>query len=626
VTGIPTKFAIVDQALPLIGSVGSNEHRFVYLGAIGASLGDFLPSGVSGPRSPYLDVWSPVLRLFAGTTPTNGVAYCLNTLWTRLSRLRQVIDDKDKLELFGMIDELRELDAIGKSLSAAVAQIPGMQAEVFESIKRAEPFPSSRPKVPPSNAWHVRGTLHGSHPGRFLRALRERATASTASAKAFAVGAGIGYASDLCGNPYINSVVNAPHRSHWWRHRWISNNIDTWVWGYYRANASMSGVTPNPPYPDWPNLREANLQDRLEFGLDPAAVLGGVRAGGPFGFPLPQEIVDVWLAAYRDTYGAPPPGVDSAGLQGAASLAWLVLWLQTSGQAIPCVPLGRIRHPEASTRPSWMDSVGQVDVDGQIIQPPMPSRDPDPDEAELVSALIAAVVAAFNFYAGVVVTGIDWLVTAIVLAVDAVTDPKWDELSVHIGWVLVYLSGEIKELHDLMALSGLGFPYTEQLAHNAEALRAGVRTGNSNALDTVRSVRDTGDYPQTRWPLLDSDWIRRPTGSVELPAVSAYATAQEVWPSHFVDGHRSGTAIQENPLTSALTDPAIFAQRAALLNSSRPPGLLFGNAIDVAVALSPLDSPAPPLDWDLDADPGIGMPTWVLPSPGAPRGSAVVEP
>jgi hypothetical protein len=75
-----------------------------------------------------------------------------------------------------------------------------------------------------------------------------------------------------------------------------------------------------------------------------------------------------------------------------------------------------------------------------------------------------------------------------------------------------------------------------------------------------------------------------------------------------------------------VTDPAVFANRAALLNSSRPPGLFFGNAIDVAVALSPLGSTAPLLDWDLDADPGIGMPTWVLPGSGAPRGSAVVEP
>lgn len=77
-----------------------------------------------------------------------------------------------------------------------------------------------------------------------------------------------------------------------------------WVWGYYGTSASMSGVTPSPPYADWPNVREANPQDRLGFGLDPAAVLGGVRAGGPFGAPLPQEIVDAWLAAYRDTYGA----------------------------------------------------------------------------------------------------------------------------------------------------------------------------------------------------------------------------------------------------------------------------------------------------------------------------------
>src|SRR5206468_6769938 len=124
------------------------------------------------------------------------------------------------------------------------------------------------PKSPPSNAWQARDTLHGSQTGRFLRALTE--LASDDHQKAYALGATIGYAADLCGNPFINNVVGAPYRNQWWRHRWISNHIDTWVYGYYRLGGGNvvqvpnSGV-PRPLYTDWPNVCEAGLHKRIEL-------------------------------------------------------------------------------------------------------------------------------------------------------------------------------------------------------------------------------------------------------------------------------------------------------------------------------------------------------------------------
>ena len=80
---------------------------------------------------------------------------------------------------------------------------------------------------------------------------------------AYAYGYVVGYAANVCGSPFINSCVGGPHRTQWWRRRFTNNFVDAWVHGRYELDPRpVPADVPSPPYPDWPNLAVANLQQR----------------------------------------------------------------------------------------------------------------------------------------------------------------------------------------------------------------------------------------------------------------------------------------------------------------------------------------------------------------------------
>jgi hypothetical protein len=82
--------------------------------------------------------------------------------------------------------------------------------------------------------------------------------------------------------------------------------------------------------------------------------------------------------------------------------------------------------------------------------------------------------------------------------------------------------------------------------------------------------------------------------------------------------------VQVNPALPLVIDQSEFAGRQSRLGDSLATEGAFGNAVDVALLI--LKTPPDQLlDWDLDGDPGIGYPTWLLPSPTSPRSAAVSE-
>jgi hypothetical protein len=284
--------------------------------------------GVAPPNTPCFQAWLPVLRLLSGlpaaggAPATNGIYQDLKTLRDTLSKLDQVVKDKSKFGLLGMKDELDALPGVVTAIQTQMRTVTALRGTIATAILSGAP----RTKVAPPSAWFSRDTLHGSHTGRFLQALRQRADAANDKRfKAFALGALVGYGADLCGNPFINSVVGAPYRNHWWRRRWISNFVDTWVWGFYgkggaaKVSVPANGV-PNPLYTNWPNVCEGKLHERITLpGINQDSVLLSIRTSTPVPAVLPQAFLDYWLGAYADTYGPPNPtsGVDGSGLQSA---------------------------------------------------------------------------------------------------------------------------------------------------------------------------------------------------------------------------------------------------------------------------------------------------------------------
>ena len=98
----------------------------------------------------------------------------------------------------------------------------------------------------------------------------------------------------------------------------------------------MSGDDPTPPYADWPDLCDKNLQTRLALGaMDEADLMHRVKIRKPFpASVLPDDFGNFWVQAYHQTYGGASkvPDVSASDLNDAYHMTWLVLWFQTSGK------------------------------------------------------------------------------------------------------------------------------------------------------------------------------------------------------------------------------------------------------------------------------------------------------
>jgi hypothetical protein len=397
---------------------------------------------------------------------------------------------------------------------------------------------------------------------------------------------------------------------------------------------------PNPPYTNWPNLCSAGLHARIELpGVDVDQIFDSIRKKTPLPAVLPHEFIVFWLDAYAKTYNVDRAqlGIDADALQSAYAIIYLVIWLQTAGAIIPCMPSDQINYPDnCGQRPSWVAADGSVVINGQVRTPPQLQPNTNPSVAEIVSGILLAILGLFTLFAGAVAAGILELGGAIALIADGATNPDWDQLRCHIGWVSPYFYNLTNALHELLKWGSYGYPYSAELAHNSIyfAIRQEV-TPPDAALNTVQSL-PLEVYPLQGWSCGLSDWIRVPTAQLEAPAQIAYPNQEPTWPFHFVDGlnwlRQTPAPIQENPLRSLpgrsplIRDDAEFKNRQANLRQTDLVNMLFGNALDVSLELLQNTSLDQFLNWDLDGDPGYGFPTWQVRTSTSARSSSVPEP
>jgi hypothetical protein len=396
---------------------------------------------------------------------------------------------------------------------------------------------------------------------------------------------------------------------------------------------------PNPLYTNWSNLCCAKMQKYIELnGIDEDSILKSIHDGNAVPAVLPKEFLAFWLAAYEKAYGKPSAGggVDESGLQSAYAMTWLILWLQTSGEVIPCMPVDRINYPDdCGERPDWIAADGSVATGGTVTSPPMPDTSPSPDVLEIVCGVILAILGLLTWNYSAVGGGIALIIGGAMVA-DGATDPDWDQLQCYTDWVFVYFYNLTNAFHDLLKWAGLGFPYTQELAHNSIALKILQQVMPTDAaLNTVRSRAAYDYYPASRWlPKAPPNFITYPTESLESPNENAYPTSA-TWPSHFADGLQftaaNATPKQVNALntlsgsTPLARDATEWQARRGKLAAAKAVDKFFGNAVDVSMDLIQNAKSKDFLDWDLDGDPGIGFPTWLLPKKQAPRSTAIPE-
>lgn len=545
------------------------------------------------------------------------------------------------------------MKALAEGLRAQLGTVTGLLEPFAVAVQAVGRKGIDRWKIPLSRGWRVRNTLHGSGTGRFLREVRRRADASGDSRlMAYADGAVIAYAAALCGNSFINGIVGGPYRNHWWRNRWVSNYVDTWVWGYVEKRRkvrltgdeivfNLQGRVPTPTLPTWDNLCGAELQKRIAIGgITETVVLNAIGSRTPLPAHLPAELIRLWLGSYRATYGTPPAGmsdgIDGAAVQSAYALTWLNLWLGTSAGFLGCIPPDQVNLPDGcGSRPDWVAVDGSVVLPGgSVVAPPNPPMG-SPSWAEVASAIALAILAGINYAVGNIAGGTA-LIAASVALLDDATPPDWDKLSCHAEWLAVYLTNLENALRELLVAAGLGYPYTVQLAHNEiqfSPMSGGQVVPPTAALNTCRSVSSLQNvYPRSFWspsPAQLSNWTQYPTEPAEDPGQRSYHQLL-AWPLDFVDGMvftpapGGFSSSQTNPVRMSGPTPTVISheeweQRSSQLATDDTVGGPFGNAVDVAGLLLSTDANAY-LDWDLDNDRGIGWPTWFWDNPSVPPG------
>jgi hypothetical protein len=630
--GLATRLVIAERVraqLPAADRVAIDHQPQWYLfGALGPAIGDFVPSdqattlgGVG--RTPYWAVWKEVLKIAVGDTAGGipGVVPVLRSMKGLLDSIDQAVNDEDVGALEDIVDSGAQatLDQAGADLTLILQQF----SDPLRLLLLGQLMGSaSRPRIDdtinlvPPGLWTGRDWLHWRSTGTFVAALRQRADGSGDERLiAYSRGWQVTYAALTAASGFVDSAVGSVYRTHWWRHRWVSNFVDAWVWGYYDVGASMAGDIPTPPFADWTGVCSANLQDLVNVsggGVDHEANAKAIADETPLPHLLPTDFTGYWLAAFGDAYGTGgvPPFSDDTLQKGYAALL-TVLWFQSSGAVIGCNPLPGSPPGTCGSGgpPDWVNPTQTNPVTGQPFLPQPPSPEADPDVAEIVSGIILALLGIVACAFGGWAVGAAAIVGGIVMIVDGAMQPDWDDLRCDVYWLKVYLFNGLTALHNLTVLGGVQHPYGRDLAVDELVLSfgdaslpytSGAAVAKSKGIDGLRQP----------WGGTLSTWTSPPTEPSESQLTDVWGRPG-LWPSALVDDDVA------NPLDIAVADPP----------GTWPGGVkgYFGPAVQAALLLYADDRTDLP-SWNLDADRGRGWLTWQLRAPYAVPVAPVPEP
>jgi hypothetical protein len=607
-------------------SIADPENRKWYmLGALGPALGDFIPSegggfGSSG-RTPYYNIWKNVFRIAVGDPAASlpGLVPTLQLLIGTVAKITELVQARDFDGLMALKDS-GALDAVNQA-SKDLATI----LNYFSDTANLEPIanlicPASSPlinnpmKLADPSQWTGRDWLHWKRTGDFAVALREHAKASgDARFIAYATGWQVAFSTILCSSGFINSITGSSYRTYWWRHRWMSNFVDTWVWGFYGANAVYGDNNqPTPGYDDWTSLCAAKLHDWIDLtgGLDPQTAAAAVVADSALPTPLPSDFTDFWLGAWNAAYGNPAnPLFTESRLQAGFLLNWLVLWFQTSGEVVGCNPAPPPNPPDACDSPdppNWIDPTKTNPADCtdpndsstcKPFEPQEPTPKHDPSIGEIICGILLALAGGAICWFGGWVVGAGWIAGGIVLIVDGEKQLNWDELECQLYWLDVYMFNGLSALHKLTLLAGLQHPYPSDLAEMQTTLKFGGTLPISfpTAAETLISQRLPSMLVPWGCGLLD--WTNYPSGvAAEQPTAWGWYLGG-LWPSAIIDDAAANPVQQDVAAPPAAYNSGIQAS--------------FGPSVQVAVRLIS-DPPDALPRWNLDGDRGHGWLTWQL--------------
>ena len=634
-TGLVTRLQAARRVATELSSSGgpaaaliAAAEPFYYLGALGPALGDFVPSeepeafGDPG-RTPYFTLWIRVLEIAVGN-PDRGLPGIVPTLAgfrSILDRMGSAVATEDLGELKAIRDSgaLDGIDDLATDLGVILTFFsdPAELSALGQLMGTA-----SRPLINdplnsiPETLWTGRDFLTWKRTGKFATALMR--AAGDDRQRAYALGWQVSYATQLSMSGYVISAVGSVYRTHWWRHRWVSNFIDSWVWGFYDQDGLPAGQPADGPF----SSRRAPCDARLHEWID---VTGGgwnfeevardMARGRPLPPMLPDDFTAFWMQAFTDAYGdVLPPLFTPERLQTAYAALGTVLWFQTSGEVIGCNPLPGPPPAACSgagaAPPPWVDPTQTNPATGAPFEPPVPQPENDPDIAKIISGLILALLGIAAAIFGGAAIGIAAIAGGLALIVDGVVEPDWDKLTCDLYWIDIYLFNGLEALHRLTLFGGVQHPYGRDLDIDEIMLAfgdaelpfaSGPAVIRSHGIEALRQP----------WNGLISTWANRPVEPVETPVHRVFSFGAGLWPNLVFDDEATNPRLRD--LRDAPPWPGGFEERS------------FGPAVQNALVLiGELPDELP--DWNLDGDRGLGRLTWTLAAPYAVPVNIVQEP
>jgi len=634
--GIATQFQILDltrhrlevsgdPALMQIAQVIKDNPVYANLGAAGPAWADFIPSDpppdpkdpIKSDPNPYSLLWKMIFGIIGGDP---GFFSVLERIRDILDKLDKIAHDEDCDKLKAIQDgtdptlKLDDIQTEATKLSQLVSAldplssptIPTIAGLITDRLKPNVNTASPIDPVPAGDTWQPRDFLHWKRSGAFVRALLGVAAKSKDQRLlAYAYGYIVSYSGNVCGSSFINSVVGGPARTQWWRQRFAKNFVDAWVYGFYNQSPrpTVMGDIPVPPYPTWPSLCQANLQQRIELAaMDPVNLMELVKTAKPFPKLLPDDFAQLWFDSFQAAYASPlPPNIKPEALNGAYVMLWMVLWFQTSGAVLGCDPQPPMRPPDdCGDDPSSLDPFTPAPGGGPT---PPPAMDTDlKDTTAEVCGIILAILGGLLFLAGAGAAGAGAIAGAIAL-LDCSSIVEWEKLRCELYWYRMYLYNGVKGLHKLLSLAGFDYPYSSALAEDQEVLQLLGNHTFESGKNLVKSRVQDGDFPSKPWDGSLDTFNQRPTATkpgFETPRT--IACYNEVYPDFFIDDD-AGNPLLNGDVKTAGGFP--FRPKAAAANLP----IQFGNAVANAVDLFANLTKAFP-NWNLDADRGLAYMTW----------------
>ena len=179
-----TRLILMDEVKKRLSSFGDSsllaeidaEPTAAYLGALGVSLGDFLPADPSAPggaNGSYLRIWQQVFAIAAGdgTASRPGLLSIVNDIWDQLDKLDQWAADENEpmMGLFANDGGDQAFVALAQQFKVAVDgaddAVVAIGAEIADGMRPVRAMGEGE-TVPPRSLWWSTEFLAASHPGR----------------------------------------------------------------------------------------------------------------------------------------------------------------------------------------------------------------------------------------------------------------------------------------------------------------------------------------------------------------------------------------------------------------------------------------------------------------------------